>query len=151
MELSIKCNKCNTIIPIIQSNYEKNAYKRELKKIDFKKDTSFCLKQNQLTFKCPQCQNQLSLILSDIEKSLYILYTTDVVFNNDVERNITHILEDARKEIYYHNNIHLKKQLQQLDNFDILSLQNQNIDMQITTDTFKNALKILCDSLTEAE
>lgn len=37
MELSIKCNKCNTIIPIIQSNYGKNAYKRELKKSTLKK------------------------------------------------------------------------------------------------------------------
>lgn len=148
MELVKECS-CNKKYYFINKGYEKIAKPDNGNRIDFS-DTILDFNNNVLTFECtsPTCNNTIKIDLSEEEKALYILYTTIIVVSEQIK--ITDILNDIKKEYYCKGNEVLKKYLNELKSFNILSIENKNLTIAITKDIYLDSINLILNSM-EAE
>ena len=140
---------CHKKYHFINKGYEKIAKPSSEKRIDFS-DTKLDFNNNNLIFECPECHNNIVIKLNEEEKALYIIYTSILTVNENINIDVNYTLSNIKKEIYDYNNQILKKSLNELKHLQILNIINNSSNVDITPDIYLESVNLILNSI-EAE
>lgn len=153
MKFDIKCDYkvCNTIYHITKLGYQHLPFSIFEPEIEIS-STKLFYQDKILQSQCPKCGKINKIELDDEQIAIYILYTSNLNTNNNIDqRKIEEILTNIRHRCYgvvtKESIKDLHNLIEQLQTFHNLEITNPSLDFKISINDFFKYIELIENNL----